>query len=205
VQCRLEVLVGTLLILLTACQSSGILQGRSHERAFRERYLQRSFYTAMFIQPYRYNEDYLVDLAGKMSEAEADVPRAAVFVPVGTPITVVGLDERHILTRIDGHARLFRLLVDTKHGTIDAVAQELALVLAKEPPLLLVRSEMRPFIERQEVVRGMTRREVAMSWGLPDKMTSIPGGTGTLEEWIYFARRLHVFLENGVVTNWQQH
>jgi hypothetical protein len=45
---------------------------------------------------------------------------------------------------------------------------------------------------------------VSMSWGLPDKITSIPGSAGTLEEWIYFPRRMHVFLHNGTVTNWQQ-
>jgi hypothetical protein len=63
---------------------------------------------------------------------------------------------------------------------------------------------MRAFVERQEVRRGMTQREVSMSWGLPDKITSVPGSAGTLEEWIYFPRRMHIFLNNGTVTNWQQ-
>jgi len=63
---------------------------------------------------------------------------------------------------------------------------------------------MRAFVERQEVRRGMTRREVSMSWGIPDKINGVPGAAGTLEEWIYFGRRTHVFLDNGTVTNWQQ-
>jgi hypothetical protein len=62
---------------------------------------------------------------------------------------------------------------------------------------------MQAVIARQEVRRGMTRREVSMSWGLPDKITSVPGSTGTIEAWIYFDRRAHVFLDNGTVTNWQ--
>ena len=63
---------------------------------------------------------------------------------------------------------------------------------------------MRAFVERQEVTRGMARREVSMSWGLPDKINGIPGPAGTIEEWIYFDKRMHVFLDNGMVTNWQQ-
>ena len=84
------------------------------------------------------------------------------------------------------------------------LARELALILSKEPPLQSVRPDMQAIIERQEVTRGMTRREVSMSWGLPDKITSVPGSTGTIEAWIYFDRRAHVFLDNGTVTNWQQ-
>ena len=94
--------------------------------------------------------------------------------------------------------------MQTQRGTLDDVAKELALILSKEPPLQLVRPEMRASIERQEITRGMTRREVSMSWGLPDKINAVPGFAGRLEEWIYFAKRVHIFLDNGTVTNWQQ-
>ena len=43
-----------------------------------------------------------------------------------------------------------------------------------------------------------------MSWGQPDKVISSPGGSGFLEEWINFDRRIHLFLHNGFITNWQQ-
>jgi hypothetical protein len=197
-------LVGVLLWSLMACQSTGILQGSSHEQAFRERYIEKPFYTAVFIHPYRYNEEYLIDLTGTVAELEAETLRASVAVPLGSPITVVGLDDKYVLARITGHTRLFRIRVRTQRGTLDDVTKELAVVLSKEPPLQFVRPEMRAFIERQEVRRGMTQREVSMSWGLPDKITSVPGATGTLEEWIYFDKRVHVFLDNGTVTNWQQ-
>ena len=201
---KLGGLIGVLLCTLIACRSAGILQGSSQVRAFRERYVEKPFYTAMVIQPYRYNEEYLIDLTGSLADIEADTPRAPVIVPLGTPITIVGLDHRHVLARIPGHTPLFRILVHTRRGTLDDVAKELALVVSKEPPLQLVRSEIRLFIERQEVTRGMSRREVFMSWGLPDKITSVPGSAGPLEEWVYFSKRVHLFLDNGVVTNWQQ-
>ena len=63
---------------------------------------------------------------------------------------------------------------------------------------------MRPFVARGEITRRMSRREVYMSWGQPDKMQILPSSASVLEEWIYFDRRLHLFLENGYVTNWQQ-
>jgi hypothetical protein len=197
-------LLGVLLWTLMACQSTGILQGSRHEQAFRERYVQKPFYTAVFIHPYLYNEDYLIDLTGTVAELDTETPRAPVAVPLGSPITIVGLDDKYVLARITGHTPLLRIRVQTQRGTFDDVAKELAIVLAKEPPLQSARPEMRAFIERQEVTRGMTRREVSMSWGLPDKTISVPGATGTIEEWTYFDRRAHVFLDNGTLTNWQQ-
>jgi hypothetical protein len=197
-------LLGVLLWSLMACQSSSILQGSSQERAFRERYVQKPFYTAILIYPYRYNEDYIIDLTGTVAELETETPRAQVAVPLGSPITIVGLDDKHVLARITGYTHLFRISLQTQRGTLDDVAKELALVLSKEPPLQSVRPEMRAFVERQEVARGMTRREVSMSLGLPDKITSVPGATGTIEELTYFGRRVHIFLDNGTVTNWQQ-
>jgi hypothetical protein len=189
---------------MMACQSTGILQGSSQERAFRERYVQKPFYTAVFIQPYRDNEDYLIDLTGTVAERTTETPRAPVAIPLGSPITVVGMDDKHVLARITGHTPLVRIRVQTQRGTLDDVAEELTRVLSPEPPLQFARPEMRTFVERQEVRRGMTQREVSMSWGFPDKITSVPGSAGTLEEWIYFPRRMHIFLNNGTVTNWQQ-
>jgi hypothetical protein len=201
---KVGALLGVLLWTLMACQSTGILRESRQERAFRERYVQKPFYTAVFIQPYRDNGDYLLDLTGTVAEREAETPRAPVAIPLGSPITVVGLDNQHVLARLPGHTPLLRIRVQTQRGTLDEVAQELARVLSPEPPLQFARPEMRAFVERQEVRRGMTQHEVAMSWGLPDKITSVPGSAGTLEEWIYFPRRMHVFLHSGTVTNWQQ-
>jgi len=203
---KIGVLLGVLLWTLMACQSTSILQGSSQEQAFQERYVQKPFYTAVFIHPYLYNEDYLIDLTGTVAELDAETPtlRAPVAVPLGSSITIVGLDDKYVLARIAGHIPLLRIRVQTQRGTLDDVAKELGIVLSKEPPLQSVRPEMRTFIERQEVTRGMTRREVSMSWGLPDKTTSVPGATGTIEEWTYFDRRAHVFLDNSTVTNWQQ-
>jgi hypothetical protein len=204
-QRRIVWLLGIIMWGMTACQSASIFQGSSQEKAFRERYMQRPFYTAILIHPYRYNAEYLVDLTGTIAELETETMRAPVLVPLGTPITLVGLEGRYVLARITGYAPLFRLFVHTQRGTLDDMAKEMAIVLSKDPPLEEARPEMRPFIERQEIVQGMTRREVSMSWGLPDKINGAPGASGTIEEWIYFPTRQHLFLDNGLVTNWQQY
>ena len=120
---KMGVLLGVLLWSLMACQSSSIFQGRSQEWAFRERYIQKPFYTAIFIHPYRYNEDYLIDLTHTVAELETETPRASVGVPLGSPITVVGLDDKHVLARITGYTGLFRISLHTQRGTIDDVAK----------------------------------------------------------------------------------
>jgi hypothetical protein len=203
-QHKITCLVSMLLWTLMACHSSNIFRDSSEERVFRERYLQKPFYTATLLHPYRYNEDYLVDLTGTVAELDTATLRAPVVVPLGSPITVVGLDDTYVLARLPGPMPLVRLRVQTQRGTLDDLARELAMVLSQEPPLQSVHPDMQAVIARQEVTRGMTRREVSMSWGLPDKITSVPGSTGTIEAWIYFDRRAHVFLDNGMVTNWQQ-
>lgn len=204
VQRKAGCLIGVLLWMLSACQSPGIFQGGGQERAFRAHYINTPLYTAMLIQPYQYHNEYLIDLTGRVAESDPDLMRAPVVVPLGSPITLVGIEGRHILARIPGHARLFRILVQTQHGTSDEVAKELAVVVAPEPPWQRLRPELRAVVERQEVMRGMSRREVLMSWGLPDKITTVPGAAGTLEAWIYLYKRVHLFLDNGLVTNWQQ-
>ena len=201
---KITYLVSVLLWTLMACHISSIFQGSNDERLFRERYLQKPFYTATLLHPYHYNEDYLIDLTGTVAELDTATLRAPVVVPLGSPITVVGFDDKYVLARLSGYMPLVRIRVQTQRGTLDDLARELAMVLSKEPPLQSVRPDMQDVIARQEVTRGMTRREVSMSWGLPDKITSVPGSTGTMEAWIYFDRRAHVFLANGTVTNWQQ-
>lgn len=203
---KISGLIGVLVCSLMACQSAGdIFQNKTHEQSFQRRYVQQPFYTAMLIQPYRYNTEYLLDLTGTIASLEAETVRLPVVVPLGTPITVVGHEGRYVLARLTGHAPLLRILVHTQGGSIDDLAKELTTVLSPGPPLQTARQEMQPFIERREVIRGMTRREVPMSWGLPDKVNQVPGAAGTLEEWVYFHKRLHLFLDNGTVTNWQQY
>lgn len=201
------VLICTLLWVLGACRGvTGIFQTPLQETAFRKQYVEQPFYTAMVLHPYRYgNDEYLVDLTGKVLELEYETTRAAVVVPLGTPIRLIGVDTKHVLAQVAGHTRRFRILVQTHRGSVDDIAKELTVLLAREPPLQLVRPEMRSVIEQQDVARGMTRREVFMSWGQPDKINGVPGSSGFLEEWIYYSRRVHLFLDNGTVTNWQRY
>lgn len=200
------VLVGVLAcILLAGCRTQSVLLSSAHEKAFRERYIGKSFYTAMVVRPYELTDIYLIDLTGTIAQAAAETPRAALTIPLGTPIRVTTLTDSYLEARIDGFTRRFRILVQTKLGTLEAVTEELALLLADTPPLQSARFAMQPFILRQEVTHGMSQREVYMSWGQPDKIVSSPGASGFLEEWIYFDRKVHLFLRNGAITNWQQY
>jgi hypothetical protein len=198
-------LLVTALCGLAACRTDAILRSRAQEEAFRQRYVGKPRYTAMVLRPYEYGQDYLIDLTGGLAEGAIETPRAALVVPLGTPMSVTAIDGGHILARVEGYPGVFRMLVHTKQGTLAQVAEELALVLSETPPIQAARPEMRAFIARQEIARGMSRREVYMTWGQPDRASSSPGASGFLEEWTYFDRRLHLFLTNGVVTNWQQY
>ena len=116
---KITCLVCMLLWTLMACRSSSIFQDSGAERVFRERYLQKPFYTATLLHPYRYNEDYLVDLTGTVAELDTETLRAPVVVPLGSPITVVGLDDTYVLARLPGPMPLVRLRVQTQRGTLD--------------------------------------------------------------------------------------
>ncbi len=189
---------------LTACRLNSVFRSGSQERAFAQRYVGKPFYTAMVLQPYDTGEGYLIDLSGELSEAAFEMARAPVTIPLGSRITLQGVDGEHLVARVDGVARLLRILPRTRSGTADAVSDELSLLLSETPPLQTVRPAMRPFVAQQQITRGMSRREVYMSWGYPDKVSSAPGSSGFLEEWVYFQRRMHLFLKDGFVTNWQQ-
>lgn len=193
-----------LLCCLTACRINAILRSAAQDQAFRERYVGKPFYAAMVIRPYNYGGEYLIDLRGRVAESDFEALRADFHVPLGSPLTITALDRNSLLARIEGFTQTFRILVTTEMSTVDEVAQELTLLLAEQPPLTLIRPAMRPFVARGEITRRMSRREVYMSWGQPDKMQILPSSSSVLEEWIYFDRRLHLFLENGYVTNWQQ-
>ena len=189
---------------LTACRIGDILRSDAQERAFRERYVDRPFYTAMVLRPYPYQSGYLIDLSERFAEEEYATPHAPFTVPLGTPLTITGLDRKFILAHVEGYSEPFRILVVTSRGNLDEVAQELTPLLATEPPLPTVREEMRAFVAQQQITRGMSQREIYMSWGQPDKKLVLPSSASVLEEWIYFDRRIHLYLENGYITNWQQ-
>jgi hypothetical protein len=193
-----------LLCGLTACRSNTILRNAAQDHAFHQQYVNKPFYTAMVLRPYDLGDAYLIDLTGEIAEAPYETPRAAIAVPLGTPVTITAIDQQHIVASVQGFDRPFRLLLRTKLGTVTDVAEELRLVLSATSPLQEARPAMRSFISREEIARGMSRREIYMSWGQPDRVISSPGASGFLEEWIYFDRRVHLFLNNGFVTNWQQ-
>ena len=197
-------LFGLLIGSLTGCQVNEIFRTGSQANQFRQRYVDQPRYTAMVLRPYQQGETYLIDLTGRIAEEAEGTYRAGTVVPLGVPITITALEDRYLTAHVDGYEEEFRVLLATQKGTVEEVSQELALLVSKSPPLTRVRPDIRPYVERQELVRGMAWREVYMTWGQPDKLQVLPSSTSTLEEWVYFDRRIHVFLENGYVTNWQQ-
>jgi hypothetical protein len=199
-----SLMVLSLLLGITGCSSSGLFRNASHEQQFRNQYGQQQWYTAITLRPYAYPDGYLIDLTGTVAEEQFDTYRAASSIPFGSRIRLIDFTNDAILARIDGYPEVFRLLVSTQRGTADDVAKEVALILSSQPPLPTVRASMRDFVAQHKITRGMSWREVYMSWGQPDKAQVMPSSAGTLEEWVYFDKRLHLYLENGYVTNWQQ-
>lgn len=165
---------------------------------------QRPWYTAMTLRPYTYGDGYLIDLTGAIAEDQYDTYRAAVAIPLGSRIRLTRVETNALTARIEGYDKDFQILVATQQGISDDIAKEIGILFSAEPPLPAVRAAMRDFVARQQIARGMSWREIFMSWGQPDKTQVFPSSASTLEEWIYFNKRMHLFLENGYVTNWQQ-
>ena len=180
-----------------------MFQSRLQEEAFLQQYVGQQYYTAIVLRPYEFGSDYLIDLTGDIPLAVFELPRAPEQIPLGSRATLIGIEDVHVLARVDGYTKLFRILTQTKGGTAEHIVEELRLVLSQTPPLLNARPEMHPFILRQDITRGMSRQEVLMSWGRPDKVNSSPGSSGYVEEWVYFNRPTHLYLRDGFVTNWQ--
>lgn len=201
---RLALVVVGLVCCLAACSVGTILRSRAQESAFREHYVGKPFYTAFIVRPYKQGNDFLIDLTGRMTEVDYTAVRTDVQIPLGTPITITAIEREYLRARVEGFQEDFRILVSTEAGTAQELGQEVSALLAPQPPLATVRQAMRPFVARGEIRRGMSRREVHMSWGVPDKANILPGSTSVLEEWIYFDKGFHLFLKNGFVTNWQQ-
>ena len=197
-------MVFSLLLVLSGCSSSGLFRSAAQEQTFREQFGQRQWYTAITLRPYAYPGGYLIDLTRTIAEEQFDTYRAATSIPLGSRIRLIDFANDAILARIEGYTEVFRILVSTQRGTADNLAKEVGILLSADPPLTAVRAAMRNFVARHQIARGMTWREVYMSWGYPDKAQVMPSSASTLEEWVYFDKRMHLFLENGYVTNWQQ-
>ncbi|PON19081.1 hypothetical protein C2W62_04610 [Candidatus Entotheonella serta] len=197
-------IVLSLLLGFVGCGSSSLFRNAAQEQAFRDQYGQREWYTAITLRPYNYQGGYLVDLTGTIAEEQFDTYHTATSIPFGSRIRLIDIANNAILARIEGYSEVFRVQVSTQQGTADDVAKEIGLLLSPEPPLPSVRAAMRDVVARHQIAQGMSWREVYMSWGQPDKAQVMPSSASTLEEWVYFDKRMHLFLENGYVTNWQQ-
>lgn len=197
-------IVLSLLLGMFGCSSSGLFRSHSHEQTFREQFGQRQWYTAITLRPYAHPGGYLIDLTGTIAQEQFDTYRAANTIPFGSRIRLIDFANDAILARIEGYPEVFRVLLSTQRGTADDVASEVGVILSQDPPLPAVRAAMRDVVARHQIARGMSWREVYMSWGQPDKAQVMPSSASTLEEWVYFDKRMHLFLENGYVTNWQQ-
>lgn len=201
---RWALTVVSIVCVITACRFGTILRTGGHEQTFREQYVGKPFYTAFVVRPYKLEKDFVIDLTGRVAEIDYETVRANVRVPLGSPITITAIEPEYLRARIEGFQEAFRIVVATRMGTAEALQQELGALLAPAPPLATVREAMRPFVARGELTRGMSRREVHMTWGVPDKANAMPGATSVVEEWIYFDKGMHVFLKNGFVTNWHR-
>lgn len=58
----------------------------------------------------------------------------------------------------------------------------------------------------QEVMRGMTKAQVELAWGKPNKINTSIGSYGKHEQWVYrrgAGSAQYIYFENGVVTSMQ--
>ncbi|ETW94477.1 MAG: hypothetical protein ETSY1_34660 [Candidatus Entotheonella factor] len=139
-------IVLSLLLGLSGCSPSGLFRSTAHERAFREQFAQRQWYTAITLRPYAHPGGYLIDLTGTIAQEQFDTYRAAAAIPFGSRIRLVDFANDAILARIEGYEAVFRVLVSTQRGTADDVANEVGILLSPDPPLAAVRAKMRDFV-----------------------------------------------------------
>lgn len=71
--------------------------------------------------------------------------------------------------------------------------------------------EMKGYIAKKQIVIGMNKDEVLMSWGSPEPWGDINktvGSWGTHEQWVYRSfpdepAYSYLYFENGILTSWQ--
>ena len=56
----------------------------------------------------------------------------------------------------------------------------------------------------KEIWIGMTSQMLIDSWGSPDDKNKSVGSWGTHEQWIYRKRNYYVYIENGIVSSYQE-
>ena len=100
-------LISLLALLSVACRMEALLSTSGQERAFRQRYVGKMFYTAMVLRPYRYNEEYLIDLSGKVAETDYQNMHAPLTVPLGRLIHIVDVHDRMSWRRSMAIRRVF--------------------------------------------------------------------------------------------------
>jgi len=62
-------------------------------------------------------------------------------------------------------------------------------------------SDIENLIIEKRIRIGMTKQQVILSWGKPERINRSVGSWGIHEQWIY--GRTYVYFENGILTAWQ--
>ncbi|PAU92611.1 hypothetical protein CK503_15850, partial [Aliifodinibius salipaludis] len=66
-------------------------------------------------------------------------------------------------------------------------------------------TEIKYAVQNQEIVIGMTERQVRLSWGQPDDINSTVTAENRDEQWVYGdeTERTYLYFENGELTTYQ--
>lgn len=108
--------------------------------------------------------------------------------------------------KINGHGgnpfSSFYLLVEMKNGKTAHIGFEY--VYQKMPSEIYKYDEkIQLAIIEHQVILGMTKEAVILSWGNPKDINKTVGSWGVHEQWVYTNGK-YLYFENGLLTSWQE-
>ena len=124
------------------------------------------------------------------------------ILPAGSAVEAVSADENQLVLR-DANGQEYTILFDAGMHlcTMREYIRQMLTVTPPEQEFAFIRPEMRPHVRRGEVLQGMNRREVAVTYGAPVRSRTPSWGN---ESWIYWIapdRTIRVVFRDDMVIN----
>ena len=175
---------------------------------------------SMLLVTDRFHEE--LDLLESPGGQRIAPPAAERILPPGTPAmideiqfpTPLGFASRPLMTpryepwvlfHLPGDERPMVLVLSRAASTADDLLAEVDRLLSADDPSPRLKSlapAQREAVLRKELVEGMTRQAVILSWGSPDKIVvDRPAAT---EEWIWLGGKRRAFLQSERLLRWSR-
>jgi len=81
--------------------------------------------------------------------------------------------------------------------TYDPVRMRIATIKSKGWP-----EHIQEAVLQRKIILGMTKQQVELSWGKPERINRSVGTWGVNEQWVYEGQR-YIYFQNGKLTSWQ--